>query len=223
MVDSCAAHSTASGVAGLAAVNAISIVLASASPARHALLTRSGLVFDTMVSGVDEEGEEILRLAPIQIALTLAEQKALAVAARCQTPSLVIGCDSVFELDGVAYGKPMTPDVARRRWLEMRGRTGTLHTGHCVIDTASGRQMSGAASTDVTFAEVSDAEIDSYVASGEPLNVAGAFTIDSLGGPYIDWINGDPSCVEGLSLPLLRRMVEELGYPWHRLREGSRT
>lgn len=199
-----------------------SIVLASASPARKSLLTRSGLTFTTIVSGVDEESEEILSLTPVAMALTLAERKARAVADRLDAGALVIGCDSVFELDGVPYGKPLTAGVATDRWRSMRGRTGTLHTGHCVIDTVTGKQVSDTASTDVTFAAISDEEIASYVASGEPLNVAGAFTIDSLGGPYIDWIKGDPSCVEGLSLPLLRRMMEELGHPWHRLREGSR-
>lgn len=210
-------------MAGLAAVTHPALVLASASPARRTLLTRSGLSFTTMVSGVDEEHEEILRLEPLQIALTLAERKAAAVATRLESPALVIGCDSVFELDGIAYGKPITADVARQRWQQMRGQTGTLHTGHCVIDTASGQQVSGTASTEVTFASISDEEIAAYVATGEPLGVAGAFTIDSLGGPYIDWINGDPSCVEGLSLPLLRQMMEELGHPWHRLREGSQA
>lgn len=195
------------------------IVLASASPARRALLTRSGLRFEVIVSGVDEESAEFAALAPIALAHVLAERKAEAVAAKVETPALVIGCDSVFELDGVAFGKPLKPEIAIERWQLMRGRTGTLHTGQCVIDTASGDRVSGTASTEVTFADLSDAEINSYVATGEPLEVAGAFTIDSLGGPYIDWIEGDASCVEGMSLPLLRRMVEELGHPWHQVRD----
>lgn len=193
------------------------IVLASASPARKALLTRSGLQFDVVVSGIDEETPEILAMAPQEMALTLAEQKAVAVAQR--SSGLVIGCDSVFEFEGVAYGKPLTTDVARSRWQAMRGKSGILHTGHCVVDTSINKRVSELASTSVTFADISDDEIDSYVASGEPLHVAGAFTIDSLGGPYIESVNGDPSCVEGLSLPTLRRLVEELGYPWHTLRK----
>jgi septum formation protein len=195
------------------------IVLASASPARHALLTRSGLAFDVMVSGVDEETDELLALDPITLAHTLAEHKAVSVASRIEGPALVIGCDSVFEQEGIAYGKPLDPKVAIERWQQMRGKSGTLHTGHCVVDTGTGRRLTATASTDVGFADISDDEIAAYVASGEPLHVAGAFTIDSLGGPYIDWIHGDPSCVEGLSLPLLRRIVEELGYRWHSLRE----
>jgi septum formation protein len=197
----------------------IDIVLGSASPARRALLTRAGLHFSVVVSGVEEESEELDALAPIALAETLAGQKAEAVAAQLKSPALVIGCDSVFELEGKGYGKPLDLPTAVERWRQMRGKTGSLHTGQCVIDTSSGQRITATASTDVTFADISDAEIASYVASGEPLHVAGAFTIDSLGGPYIDWIHGDPSCVEGLSLPLLRRMVEELGYPWHQLRD----
>lgn len=194
------------------------IVLASASPARKVLLSRSGLVFDVQVSGVDEERPEILALPPGDMALTLAKAKARAVAQKCGEPALVIGCDSVFEFEGTAYGKPLTVPVAIERWQAMRGKSGTLHTGHCVIDTTATKEVSQLASTKVTFADISDAEIDSYVASGEPLNVAGAFTIDSLGGPYIESVEGDPSCVEGLSLPTLRRLLEGLGYPWHTLR-----
>lgn len=193
------------------------IVLASASPARKALLTRSGLTFDVQISGIDEETPEILALTSQQMAMELAQQKAIAVANKL-TSGLVIGCDSVFEFEGIAYGKPLEADVARQRWRSMRGKSGTLHTGHCVIDVAAGTGVSDLASTQVTFANISDAEIDSYVASGEPLQVAGAFTIDSLGGPYIESVHGDPSCVEGLSLSTLRRLLEELGYPWHTLR-----
>lgn len=195
------------------------IVLASASPARRNLLTRSGLTFEIVVSGVNEETDEILSMSSEDMALTLAELKAQAVAEQLSADALVIGCDSVFEFDGVPYGKPLVPSVAIERWQQMRGKSGELHTGHCVVDTSTGNQVSALASTRVTFADLSDAEIESYVATGEPLNVAGAFTIDSLGGPYIDRIEGDASCVEGLSLPTLRRLVEELGFPWHTLRQ----
>lgn len=195
------------------------IILASASPARRALLTRSGLQFGIRVSGVDEETDEILALGATEMALHLAKLKAKAIADEDIEPALVIGCDSVFEFEGRAYGKPLTHKLATQRWRQMRGKMGTLHTGHCVIDSASGQSASALASTDVWFADISDDEIDSYVRSGEPLHVAGAFTIDSLGGPYIERIDGDPSCVEGLSLPTLRRLLEELGYPWHTLRQ----
>lgn len=194
------------------------IILASASPARKALLTRAGLRFEIKISGVEEETPEILALGPTQMALTLAEAKAKAVATSTTAEALVIGCDSVFEFEGVAYGKPLTPGVATERWQSMRGKSGVLHTGHCVIDTRTGQSSASVASTKVQFSDISDDEINSYVASGEPLHVAGAFTIDSLGGPYIESIEGDPSCVEGLSLPTLRRLIEELGHPWHTLR-----
>jgi septum formation protein len=125
--------------------------------------------------------------------------------------ALVIGCDSVLELDGRPLGKPADAEDAVARWKAMRGRTGVLETGHCLIDTADGRRLSATASTTVRFGEPSDAEIAAYVASGEPLEVAGAFTLDGLSGPFIDSIDGDPANVLGLSLPLLRRMLGELG------------
>jgi septum formation protein len=127
---------------------------------------------------------------------------------------LVLGCDSVLELDGRALGKPAGPDAAVERWREMRGRTGILHTGHCLRDTASGRQALRTGSTVVHFADVTDDEIAAYVESGEPLNVAGAFTIDGLGGAFVTGIEGDHHNVVGLSLPLLRVLVAELGHRW---------
>jgi septum formation protein len=126
----------------------------------------------------------------------------------------VLGCDSVLELDGEALGKPDTPDEAVRRWHAMRGRSGVLHTGHCLRDTTTGREVHGTGSTTVHFAEATDDEIAAYVGSGEPLQVAGAFTIDGLGGPFVSRIEGDHHNVVGLSLPLLRDLVRELGHAW---------
>ncbi len=165
------------------------------------------------MSGVDED--DVRDLPAHEHALVLARRKALAVTGDLGTvPALVLGCDSVLALDDEILGKPGTADVARARWRTMRGRTGVLHTGHCVVDAGSGHRAEAAASTAVRFADVSDAEIDAYVATGEPLEVAGGFTIDGLGGAFVERIDGDPHNVVGLSLPLLRRLLAGLGVFW---------
>ncbi|PVG80661.1 septum formation inhibitor Maf [Nocardioides gansuensis] len=189
-------------------------VLASASPARLATLRSAGLDPIVVVSGVDES--QLDGLPPAELALQLAELKCAAVAARDDLPagSLVLGCDSVLELDGEALGKPESPDDAVRRWQAMRGRTGVLHTGHCLRDTVSGRVAAATASTKVRFADLDDDEITAYVATGEPLHVAGAFTVDGLGGAFVTGIEGDHHNVVGVSLPLLRELVAELGHRW---------
>lgn len=128
--------------------------------------------------------------------------------------AIVVGCDSLLDIDGVGYGKPRDEAEAIARWQEMRGRSGKLHTGHCVIDTTNGAELLALASTEVHFADLDRATIESYVATGEPLRVAGAFTLDGLGGAFVDRIEGDPANVIGISLPLLRRMLSELGYLW---------
>ncbi|MFP3119097.1 Maf family protein [Streptomyces koyangensis] len=185
------------------------VVLASASPARLGLLRQAGLVPEVIVSGVDEDA--LTADSPGALALVLAEAKAAAVAVRPEAAgSVLIGCDSVLDLDGMALGKPADAEDATARWKAMRGRDGVLRTGHCVIDTASGRRASATASTTVRFGEPSDEEIAAYVASGEPLHVAGAFTLDGRSAPFIDGIDGDPGNVIGLSLPLLRRLLAEL-------------
>ena len=126
----------------------------------------------------------------------------------------MLGCDSVFEMDAAAHGKPGSADRAAERWWAMRGRTGTLHTGHHLIDLGSDRAVSAVESTAVTFADIGDDEVEAYVATGEPLGVAGGFTIDGLGGPFVERVDGDPHAVVGVSLPRLRRMLVSLGHAW---------
>jgi septum formation protein len=191
------------------------LTLASASPARRRLLEAAGIDADVLVSGVDESTVDANR--PETLCLTLARLKAEAVVQRHQPEGLVLGCDSVLEFDGQILGKPATHGEAIERWLAMRGRSGVLHTGHCLITSGSAKRAEGVAKTTVYFASPTDDEIAAYVASGEPLHVAGAFTIDGLGGPFVERIDGDHSNVIGLSLPLLRQLLAELGIPITRL------
>ena len=190
------------------------LVLASASPARLATLQSAGVEPVVVVSGVDET--QVTGLEPAELALQLAELKCAAVAARDDLPAaaLVLGCDSVLEIDGEAFGKPDDAEEATRRWQAMRGRTGLLHSGHSLRDTATGHVAAATASTRVHFADVGDDEIAAYVATGEPLQVAGAFTIDGLGGAFVAGIEGDHHTVVGVSLPLLRDLLAELGHAW---------
>ncbi|MEJ7833520.1 MAG: Maf family protein [Nocardioides sp.] len=189
-------------------------ILASASPARLATLRSAGIEPTVMVSGVEES--QVVGLAPPDLALRLAELKCDAVARRDDVPggALVLGCDSVLELDGEALGKPADADDAVRRWRAMRGRSGILHTGHSLRDTGTGRATAATASTTVHFADLTNDEITAYVATGEPLHVAGAFTVDGLGGAFVTGIEGDFHNVVGVSLPLLRDLVTELGHSW---------
>ncbi len=192
------------------------LVLASRSPARLSTLRAAGIEPEVIVSDVDEEAIEasLPHATPAQLAQTLAQAKAEAVAATVEGQAIVIGCDSVFELDGVAYGKPQTATIAKDRWRRMMGRAGTLHTGHHVIDTATGRTSSATASTIVHMGSISEQEMDDYLATGEPLQVAGGFTLDALGGAFVDGVEGDPSNVVGISLPTLRALLGELGVRW---------
>jgi septum formation protein len=192
----------------------VQLVLASASPARLQTLRNAGVEPVVIVSGVDESVLD--GLPPTELALQLAELKCAAVAERDGLPegALVLGCDSVLDLDGESLGKPGDPEEAVRRWRAMRGRTGVLRTGHCLRDTATGKVAAATASTTVHFAEVTDEEVAAYVATGEPLAVAGAFTVDGLGGAFVTGIEGDHHNVVGVSLPLVRDLAAELGHSW---------
>ena len=184
------------------------VILASGSAARLAVLRAAGLDPEVVVSGVDECAFTAGR--PADVAGLLARAKAAAVAAG-RRDGLVIGCDSLLDLDGRARGKPGSAGEAADRWREMSGRTGTLVTGHCVIDAATGQQAAAVAATRVRFGSPSEQEIAAYVASGEPLTVAGAFTLDGRGGWFVEEIDGDYGNVLGVSLPLLRRLLADLG------------
>ncbi|WP_424463443.1 Maf family protein [Pseudoclavibacter helvolus] len=207
------------------------LYLASTSPARLMLLRQAGIEPVVIPSSVDEDAAIEARLAegplePSEYVQLLARAKALAVADAPDPATgepldgLVLGGDSMFEIGGRMLGKPHEPHVARDRWVEQRGETGTLWSGHWLVDRRGGSRAAGdgtgsTASARVSFAaDLDDAEIDAYVASGEPLQVAGAFTIDSLGAPFIERIEGDPSTVVGLSLPALRRLVRGIGISW---------
>lgn len=173
------------------------------------------------MSGVDE-ATVVARYGvtdPADIALVLARAKAEDVAGGSHG-ELVIGCDSVLDLDGVAHGRPADARDAVARWHAMRGRSGVLRTGHWLIDTrdpdsgGSGASIGELSSTEVWFADISDDDIDAYVATGEPLQVAGAFTLDGLGGAFVDGVNGDPHAVVGIGLPSLRRLLSQVGLAW---------
>lgn len=184
------------------------LVLASASPARLRLLRDAGFAPTVVVSGVDES--EVVSDDPRELVCELARRKATAVAAGRQD-GLVVGCDSMLVLGGEVLGKPADATDAQARWRRMRGQTGTLLTGQVVIDVPTGRSASGVGATQVRFGTPSDEEIAAYVATGEPLGVAGAFTLDGRSAPFVDSIDGDPGTVIGLSLPLLRDLLGELG------------
>jgi len=211
----------------------VTLLLASASPARLGTLRAAGFDPAVRVSDVDED--QVLAdaaqrgpLDPADAVLLLARAKAEAVA-REVDGVVVLGCDSMLELDGTVYGKPVDADEAAARWRTMRGRSGVLHTGHWLIDTRPNRAtdrgdeaaLGETASAVVYFADLSDEEIDAYVATSEPLRVAGAFTVDGLGGPFVERIEGDPHTVVGVSLPLLRRLLARLGVTVPQLWSGT--
>ncbi|TQO20733.1 septum formation protein [Rhodoglobus vestalii] len=201
------------------------LYLASTSPARLATLRAAGVEPILLVSGVDEEAVAAAAPGPLNgpaLVELLARAKAEAVTdSRINghpIDGFILGGDSAFELDGQLFGKPHEPEIATQRWAAQRGRTGVLHSGHWLIDHRGGevRGATGAVSSaSVTFASnISDAEIDAYVATGEPLKVAGAFTIDSLGAAFITRIEGDPHAVVGLSVSLLRQLLREFDAEW---------
>jgi septum formation protein len=200
------------------------LILGSASTSRARILTQADVIFTVRVSEVDEpaavaaaqeklDGET---LTPALEAQLLADLKAASVAnlpgVNSRPSVMVLGCDSVFELDGASYGKPYEVDVAVQRWKQMRGRTGVLHTGHALINASTGARAQRTVSTRVSFGEPTDAEIQRYAESGEPLNCAGGFTIDGRGAAFIEGIEGDHLSVIGVSPAALHSMLLELGH-----------
>lgn len=193
------------------------IVLASASPSRLRLLTSAGIKPTVVVSGVDEEDVAYSQLTPRELVTALAIVKAHTVRTSIDYPALIIGCDSTFEFEGESLGKPGSAVNAIARAKRLRGNSGLLHTGHCIIDTEKEIEISDVATTRVHFANMTDEEIEGYVETGEPLHVAGGFTLDGISAPFITKIEGETSNVIGLSLPLLRNAVNQLGYKWFEL------
>jgi septum formation protein len=197
------------------------IVLASQSTSRRRLLEDAGLKPTIIVSNVDEETDFFNAMSPTDMVIALAVSKAHTVREMIDYPAIIIGCDSTFDVDGVSFGKPGTTDIAIERAKKISGRTGLLHTGHCIIDTEKGIEIADRVTTKVTFTEMTEEEITDYVASGEPLHVAGGFTLDGFGSPFIPVIEGDYTNVVGISMPFLRGAMKQLGYSWPQVKEMS--
>jgi septum formation protein len=195
------------------------IVLASQSTSRRRLLEGAGLTPTIIVSHVDEETDFFNSMSPADMVIALAISKAHTVREQIDYPAIIIGCDSTFDVDGVSFGKPGSADIAIERAKKISGRTGLLHTGHCIIDTEQGIEIADRVTTKVTFTDMTDEEISDYVASGEPLHVAGGFTLDGFGSPFIPVIEGDYTNVVGLSMPFLLRAMKQLGYSWPQVKE----
>jgi septum formation protein len=195
------------------------IVLASQSTSRKRLLEGAGLKPTIIVSHVDEETDFFNAMTPADMVIALAISKAHTVREQIDYPAIIIGCDSTFDVDGISFGKPGTPEVAVERAKKISGRTGLLHTGHCIIDTSQGIEIADRVTTKVTFTDMTDEEIADYVASGEPLHVAGGFTLDGFGSPFIPVIEGDYTNVVGLSMPFLLKAMKQLGYSWPEVKE----
>lgn len=195
------------------------LVLASQSASRRRLLEDAGLAPTIIVSNVDEETDFFNAMTPADMVIALALTKAHTVREQIDYPALIIGCDSTFDVDGVSFGKPGTPEIARERAHQISGRSGLLHTGHCIIDTEQGREIADRVTTKVTFSKLSGEEIDDYIASGEPLKVAGGFTLDGFGSPFIPSIEGDYTNVVGISMPFLRSATSQLGYSWPKVKQ----
>ena len=197
------------------------IVLASQSQSRRRLLEDAGLKPTIIVSHIDEETEFFNAMTPEDMVIALAISKAHTVREMIDYPAIIIGCDSTFDVDGVSFGKPGSAAVAIQRAKKISGRTGLLHTGHCIIDTDKGVEISDRVTTKVTFTDMTDEEIADYVASEEPLHVAGGFTLDGYGSPFIPVIEGDYTNVVGISMPFLRSAMKQLGYSWPQVKEMS--
>jgi septum formation protein len=196
----------------------VQVILASSSTSRLRLLESAGITPKVLISGVDEEASEFDLLSPAELVIALAILKAHTIKESAPENSLIIGCDSTFEFNGKSLGKPGNRENAIARCKELSDKSGYLHTGHCIIDLKQGIELSERSTAKVQFAQMTEAEIIDYVDSGEPLHVAGGFTLDGLSAPFITNIEGDPSGIIGLSLPLLRKMIISLGYSWPELK-----
>jgi septum formation protein len=181
---------------------------------RRRLLESAGLKPTIMVSHVDEETDFFNAMTPADMVIALAITKAHTIREQIDFPAIIIGCDSTFEFDSQSLGKPETPEIAIERASRVRGNSGLLHTGHCIIDTTKDKEISSIVTTKVTFDNMTDAEIADYVATGEPLHVAGGFTLDGFSSPFIPSIEGDYTNVVGISMPFVRKAFEQLGYSW---------
>jgi len=197
------------------------IVLASQSTSRRRLLEDAGIKPTVIVSEVDEETDFFNAMTPEDMVIALAIAKAHTVRESINYPAIIIGCDSTFDVDGISFGKPGSVAVAVERAEKISGRSGILHTGHCIIDTEKGVEIADRVSTKVTFSEMSSDEIADYVATGEPLNVAGGFTLDGFGSAFIPSIEGDYTNVVGISMPFLRSAMKQLGYTWPQVKAFS--
>ena len=197
------------------------IVLASQSTSRKRLLVDAGLKPTIIVSNVDEETDFFNEMSPKDMVIALAISKAHTVREMIDYPAIIIGCDSTFDVDGVSFGKPGTQEIAYERAKAISGQSGLLHTGHCIIDTEKGIEIADRVTTTVTFSTLSEEEIKDYVDSGEPLQVAGGFTLDGFGSPFIPRIEGDYTNVVGISMPFLRSAMTQLGYTWPQVKEMS--
>jgi septum formation protein len=197
------------------------IVLASQSTSRRRLLEDAGIKPTVIVSEVDEETDFFNAMAPEDMVIALAIAKAHTVRQLINYQAIIIGCDSTFDVDGISFGKPSSVAVAVERAEKISGRSGILHTGHCIIDTEKGVEIADRVSTKVTFSKMSSDEIADYVATGEPLNVAGGFTLDGFGSAFIPSIEGDYTNVVGISMPFLRSAMKQLGYTWPQVKAFS--
>ena len=199
------------------------VLLASASASRYRLLVDGGIKPLVQVSAVDEDAitAQLGNISPADLVTELAKAKGKAVASDITVTQdknlLIIAADSMLEFDGQMYGKPLTAQMAKTRWQAMRGKSGYLHSGHWICDLVTGKESTGVAGAQVNFADVSDEEIDRYVASGEPLNVAGGFTHEGRSAAFINSINGDVAAVAGMSMILLRQLTAQLGISWTQL------
>lgn len=190
------------------------LILASASPSRKRLLEGAGLTPEIFVSNVDEETDHFNSMSPKDMVIALALTKAHTVREQISGDAIIIGCDSTFEFEGESFGKPATPEIAIERAKRLSGKTGLLHTGHCIIDTKQDREIADRVTTSVTFDVMESSEIKDYVATGEPLRVAGGFTLDGFSSPFIAKIDGDYTNVVGISMPYIRKTLTHLGYSW---------